>query len=73
MPHIWRNYLARVLMVLGGFTLVGALYDRADAGLLVGAIVVLVWHVRKLLQFERSLGTEDFSQFRAGEGIWQHI
>ena len=52
---------------------IGWLYGHADWGLLVAALIALLWQVRQLLSFERALRTGDFDDFRDGEGIWQQL
>lgn len=60
-------------MLLGAGALIGGIYGRVEIGLLVAALLGLVWQVRHLLAFERALRTGDFDAFRVGEGIWQKI
>lgn len=68
-----RKFVLGLLLLLGGGALIGWLYGRAEIGLLVAALLALVWQVRQLLTFERAMRTGDFDAFRVGEGIWQQI
>jgi two-component system phosphate regulon sensor histidine kinase PhoR len=49
------------------------MYGRPEIGLLVAALLCLLWQLRQLLSFERALRTGDFDDFRYGEGIWEQI
>lgn len=60
-----------LFLVAGGF--VGWLYGHADIGLMVAALLGLLWQVRQLLSFDRALRTGNFDDFRYGEGIWEQI
>jgi two-component system phosphate regulon sensor histidine kinase PhoR len=73
MSEARRKYIIVLALVLGGATVVGWLYERPDWGLLVGALIALVWHSRQLLMFEKALRTRDFEDLRYGEGIWSQI
>ncbi len=68
-----RKFILGLVLLLAAGTIVGALYGRAGTGLLVAALLALVWQVRQLLTFERGLRTGNFDAFRVGEGIWQQI
>ena len=68
-----RKFILGLLLLLAAGATIGALYGRAETGLLAAALVGLVWQVRQLLTFERGLRTGDFDAFRVGEGIWQQI
>lgn len=61
------------LLLLGGGTLIGWLYGRADLGLLLAALAGLGWQLRQLLRFELALRTNDFGHLRYGNGIWSQI
>jgi two-component system phosphate regulon sensor histidine kinase PhoR len=73
MSEARRRYIIVLALVLGGATFVGWLYERPEWGLLVGALIALVWHSRQLLLFEKALRTGDFEDLRYGEGIWSQI
>ncbi len=68
-----RKFLIGVLLLLGAGGLVGWFYGHAAWGLLAAAMLALLWQVRQLLNFERALRTDDFIDFRTGEGIWEQI
>ncbi|MDH3336409.1 MAG: phosphate regulon sensor histidine kinase PhoR [Gammaproteobacteria bacterium] len=68
-----QKFVLRLLLLLGAGVLIGWLYGRAEIGLLLAALLGLVWQVRQLLTFERALRTGDFDAFRVGEGIWQQM
>jgi two-component system phosphate regulon sensor histidine kinase PhoR len=68
-----RKFVLGMLMLLGAGALIGWIYGRAEIGLLVAALLGLLWQVRQLITFERALRTGDFDAFRVGEGIWQQI
>ena len=73
MPRSWQHYLTSLILLLAAGTFVGWLYAYPERGLLVAALLALVWQVRRLLTFERALRTRDFDEFRLGEGIWQQL
>ena len=68
-----RKFVLGVLLLVGGGGLIGWLYGQMVAGLLIAAVLVLLWQTRQLLSFERALRTGDFDNFRFGEGIWEQI
>lgn len=68
-----RKFLLGLFLLLAGGAGIGWLYGHADWGLLVAALLALLWQVRQLLSFERALRTGDFDDFRDGEGIWQQL
>lgn len=61
-----------VLFLVAG-ALVGGIYGYAVIGLMVAALLALVWQVRQLLSFDRALRTGNFDDFRYGEGIWEQL
>jgi len=73
MPRSWQRYLASLILLLVLGLFVGWLYDFPERGLLVAALLSLLWQARRLLMFERALRTRDFDEFRLGEGIWQQL
>ena len=73
MPGSWRKLLIGLLLLLATGAGIGWLYGHAERGLLVAALIALVWQVRQLLAFDKALRTDDFDAFRYGEGIWQQI
>ncbi len=68
-----RKFVLGLLLLLAVGAIIGALYGGVAIGLLVAALLALVWQVRQLLTFERGLRTGNFDAFRVGEGIWQQI
>ncbi|MCO4811130.1 MAG: phosphate regulon sensor histidine kinase PhoR [Gammaproteobacteria bacterium] len=68
-----RKFLVAVLMFLAAGAAIGWLYDRPGLGLMVAALLALLWQVRQLLSFDRALRTGNFDDFRQGEGIWEQI
>jgi len=60
-------------MFLAAGAALGWLYDRPGLGLMVAALLALLWQVRQLLSFDRALRTGNFDDFRQGEGIWEQI
>ena len=68
-----RKFLVGILLFLAAGATIGWLYGRADIGLMVAALLALLWQVRQLLSFDRALRTGDFDDFRLGEGIWEQI
>lgn len=73
MPGTRRKFIVGLALFLAAGALIGWIYDHPVTGLLAAALIALVWQVRQLLEFERSLHTGNFDQFRTGEGIWQQI
>ena len=73
MPDSWRKLIFGLLLLLATGTGIGWIYGHADRGLLVAALLALVWQVRQLLAFDKAMRTDDFDAFRFGEGIWQQI
>jgi len=68
-----RNLLAGLGLLLLGGAGIGAIYGRADLGLLAAALAGLAWQVQKLLAFDRALRSDDFNAFRYGDGVWEQI
>ena len=68
-----RKFLVAVFMFLAAGAAIGWLYDRPGLGLMVAALLALLWQVRQLLSFDRALRTGNFDNFRQGEGIWEQI
>jgi two-component system phosphate regulon sensor histidine kinase PhoR len=73
MPAAWRKLIVGLVLLLGGGAGIGALYGHADWGLLIAALLALLWQVRQLLTFERAVRTGDFDAFRYGEGVWEEL
>jgi two-component system phosphate regulon sensor histidine kinase PhoR len=73
MPGSSRKLVFGIAGILAAGGLIGWVYGHADWGLLVAALLVLVWHTRQLLSFNRAVHTRDFERFRYGEGIWQRM
>lgn len=68
-----RKLLIGLLLLLCAGLLIGWMYERPLIGLLVAALLSLVWQVRRLLAFDHALHSRNFDAFRFGEGIWQQI
>ena len=68
-----RKFLVGVLLFLAAGAAIGWLYDSPGIGLMVAAVIALLWQVRQLLSFDRALRTGNFDEFRQGEGIWEQI
>ncbi|MDJ0749213.1 MAG: phosphate regulon sensor histidine kinase PhoR [Woeseiaceae bacterium] len=68
-----KKFLSGIALVLVAGTVIGWLYGRAEMGLLVAALAALAWQVRRLLNFDKALRTDDFEVFRYGEGIWEQM
>ncbi len=68
-----RKFLLGILLFLAAGGLVGAIYGEAALGLLIAALLALLWQVRQLLSFDRALRTGNFDDFRYGEGIWEQL
>ena len=73
MPIIWRHLLVGLLLFLGSGVLIGWFYGHPLRGLLVAALLALAWQVRRILNFERALRTNNFESLRYGEGIWSQM
>ena len=68
-----KKLLSGIALLLIGGAAIGWIYGRPDTGLLVAALLALLWQVRQLLSFDRSLRTDNFDDFRVGEGIWEQM
>jgi len=73
MTESGRKTLAGIALILALGGLIGWIYDAAERGLLIAALVALLWQLRNLIAFDRALHTGDFGVFRYGEGIWQQL
>ena len=73
MSDVARRFVVGVLLFLVAGTAIGWLYERPGLGLMVAALLALLWQVRQLLSFDRALRTGNFDDFRQGEGIWEQI
>ena len=73
MSEAARKFLISMLLFLAAGAAIGWLYEKPALGLLVAALLALLWQVRQLLSFDRALRTGDFDDFRLGEGIWEQI
>lgn len=73
MSEAARKFLVGLVLFVATGGLIGWLYGQPGVGLVVAAVVALVWQVRQLLAFERALRTGDFHEFQSGEGLWQQI
>jgi PAS domain-containing protein len=72
-PGSSRKFIVGIAAILVAGGLIGWIYGHAAWGLLIAALIILVWQTRQLLNFNRALHTRDFEQFRYGEGIWQQM
>lgn len=68
-----RKFLVSMLLFLVAGGVIGWFYGQMVTGLLIAAIIALLWQVRQLLSFDRALRTGNFDDFRYGEGIWEQI
>ena len=68
-----QRFIPGLLLFLGAGALIGWMYDRPLLGLLIAAMLALVWQVRFLLAFDRALRNGNFDAFRTGDGVWQQI
>ena len=68
-----RRTIASIASLLALGALVGWIYGNLERGLLVAALLALLWQLRNLIAFERALRSGDFRFFRDGEGIWQQL
>lgn len=73
MSETARKYIVGVALLLAAGTLIGWFYGQMVWGLLAATLLALVWQIRQLLNFDRALRTDNFDNFRLGEGIWQQI
>jgi two-component system phosphate regulon sensor histidine kinase PhoR len=68
-----RKFLAGLFILFAAGAFIGWLYGHTERGILVAALLCLVWQVRNLLAFLRALQTQNFDLFRQGDGVWQQI
>ena len=73
MPGSSRKLILGIAAILAAGGLIGWVYGHAAWGLLIAALIILVWQTRQLLSFNRAVHTRDFENFRYGEGIWQQM
>jgi two-component system, OmpR family, phosphate regulon sensor histidine kinase PhoR len=73
MSDVARKFLLGILLFLTAGGLIGGFYGNAVLGLMIAAILALLWQVRQLLSFDRALRTGNFDDFRYGEGIWEQL
>lgn len=68
-----RKFVVGILLFLAAGALIGWFYGQLFWGLLAATALALVWQTRQLLSFDRALRTDNFNDFRVGEGIWEQI
>lgn len=68
-----KKFIVNVVLFLAAGALIGWFYGALVWGLLATALLVLAWQVRQLVSFDRALRTDNFDDFRLGEGIWEQI
>ena len=68
-----KKFLTGIVLALLVGAGIGWLYGRPEIGLLIAALLTLLWQVRQLLSFDRALRTDNFDDFRIGEGIWEQM
>lgn len=68
-----KKFLIGVFLLVMAGALIGWFYGQLLWGLLAASLLVLVWQIRQLLSFERALRTNNFDNFRVGEGIWEQL
>ena len=73
MPGSSRKLLFGIVAILVAGAFIGWIYGRPEVGLLVSALLVLIWQVRQLLAFNQALHTGDFDRLRYGAGVWTQI
>jgi two-component system phosphate regulon sensor histidine kinase PhoR len=73
MTEASRKLLVGLAILLALGAAIGWVYGQVDRGLLVAALLALLWQVRHLVAFDRALHTRNFDAFRYGEGLWQQI
>jgi two-component system phosphate regulon sensor histidine kinase PhoR len=73
MSDVARRFLVGILLFLAAGAIVGAFYGEVLVGLMIAALLALLWQVRQLLSFDRALRTGNFDDFRYGEGIWEQL
>ena len=73
MSEAARKVLLGIFLFLAAGGLLGGFYGHAVLGLMIAALLALLWQVRQLLSFDRALRTGNFDDFRYGEGIWEQL
>ncbi|MDJ0757769.1 MAG: phosphate regulon sensor histidine kinase PhoR [Woeseiaceae bacterium] len=73
MSELSRKFLIGLFVFLATAFAVGWFHGEPLIGLLLGAVITLIYNIRYLLAFERALRNDDFAIFRYGDGIWQYI
>lgn len=68
-----RKFVFRLVVLFGGGLFVGWLYGRPVLGLLIAALIAIVWQTRQLFAFERAIRLRDYESLRYAKGIWAQI
>ena len=70
MPDARQKLLTGIFTLLALGALVGWYYEKVALGMLVAALIALVWQLRQMLIFERALRDGDFDAVRYGSEFW---
>ena len=70
MPDARPKFLVGLLLLLVGGAFLGWLYGRPDLGLLVAALLALVWQVRQMFLFDSAIRSGNFDAIRYGSEFW---
>jgi len=68
-----RKVVIGIGLLLATGALIGWSYGHVERGLLIAALLILVWMLRSLIIFERSIHSGEFNAFQYGDGIWQQM
>jgi len=67
-----RLITGHIAMLVAG-AVIGWIYSQLAAGLLVTAIVLLIWHVRRVVNLDRATRDRNFENSLTGDGIWSQL
>ncbi len=69
----WSSVFLRLFLLGMGGLIIGALYDRPLAGLLIATIAALAWHLGWLYRLDKWLHGKKMEVLPEGSGIWPRV
>ena len=68
-----RKLVFGIALILAAGAAIGWIYDSPLVGLLIAAMLALLWQVRQLLKIDHAMRSGDFGDIGYGDGIWEQI